>query len=343
MSPNVVRAEYAVLEETARRFVAQADSVNTLLRQLLAQVDELRAGGWIGSGANTFYDEMDGLVLPAVSRLYEALEGSAEGVQQVAQILRDAEDDAARLFAGGEDAPPMSSLLGIAIGAGIVAVGGYLLYSLFAEHTALPNALGYLRDTKEGKELEQKARQAGLKFVLPNGDYFGDENGTVVNIGFEDLQGARGVYRPGSGIAVVRGMDRETLGSVMAHEMQHAIDDQNGLFGTWSIDPPEATGDYISKAIDTEVRAHETQRSVYPLAVSGDVIRDDGVITAEERRWIMETRGYEQHYETVVNEGLEENYRTGKSDTWYEVDYWVDDEGTLQVGVVALETRASEN
>lgn len=109
MSATHIRAEYDHLEGLAQRFAERMSAADDYLRQMYLHLEDLRAGGWIGQGANNFYAEMDELVLPAMTRLVEVLEASSQTVSTIRAALQQAEDDAASLFGGaGETNLPKS-------------------------------------------------------------------------------------------------------------------------------------------------------------------------------------------------------------------------------------------
>lgn len=97
--PDRVRADYDELSNIAARFASQSEAVTEIEHRLLDQISALQGGGWLGQGANAFYEELEGLVLPAVRKLCESLEETGTIIGEVARTLQDAEGEAAALFA----------------------------------------------------------------------------------------------------------------------------------------------------------------------------------------------------------------------------------------------------
>ncbi len=95
-----IHGDYDGLADAARAFTRQASDVDSLLDRLNHAVRGLEYGGWIGEGANMFYQEMNYEVLPAVQRLISSLQDAAGAVQQIARIFQQAEHDAGQLFQG---------------------------------------------------------------------------------------------------------------------------------------------------------------------------------------------------------------------------------------------------
>lgn len=93
-----VRAEYDQLEQVAGKFTNQAQVIQDMLQQVRGKMEQLQDDGWIGLGADAFFAEMEGLVLPAVQRLESALTDASDSTKQTSQNLRQAEEEASSLF-----------------------------------------------------------------------------------------------------------------------------------------------------------------------------------------------------------------------------------------------------
>jgi WXG100 family type VII secretion target len=98
-SPKV-RADYQQLSSNAAAFGRQADLARQSLQNVRKQQGVLRDGDWIGLGASQFYAEMDGQVLPTLNRLVLALEAANSATLQISQIIKTAEEEAARVLHG---------------------------------------------------------------------------------------------------------------------------------------------------------------------------------------------------------------------------------------------------
>jgi len=96
-----IQADYDQLGQIAAQFTQQGDRTLALGRQVYNCMSQLRDGGWIGVGANRFYNEMESLVLPGLERLVNALHTGGAQTARIAQILRAAEEQAGQLFHGG--------------------------------------------------------------------------------------------------------------------------------------------------------------------------------------------------------------------------------------------------
>jgi len=95
-----VRIDYDLMAEIATRFAREAEAVRSARTQLAYCRDALGDGDWIGPGAQAFLAEMDGLVMPALGRLANALEAAERGALQVRSRLQLAERDASLVLTG---------------------------------------------------------------------------------------------------------------------------------------------------------------------------------------------------------------------------------------------------
>jgi WXG100 family type VII secretion target len=98
MPASKVRADYASLSQIAAEFGNAASSMRQMLSQLKRQKDILQGKGWVGQGADAFYQEMDSSVLPTLSRLIRALETAQRSTTQINEVMQRAEDEAAAFF-----------------------------------------------------------------------------------------------------------------------------------------------------------------------------------------------------------------------------------------------------
>src|SRR3990172_3606556 len=93
-----VRADHDSLRLIAQAMGQQSEASRRTLDRLRRAKEALQGGDWIGVDAKAFYREMDSEILPSMGRLVSALERSAEVTRTISQIMKQAEDEAARLF-----------------------------------------------------------------------------------------------------------------------------------------------------------------------------------------------------------------------------------------------------
>lgn len=99
MAAPIVQARYDDLEEFGARFGRQAEAASDLDQALRTAFQPLVTGGWRGEAADAFAHEMDGALLPAIRRLIDALAEAREVTLRCGALLREAEAEAAALFA----------------------------------------------------------------------------------------------------------------------------------------------------------------------------------------------------------------------------------------------------
>lgn len=93
-----IRGDHDALAKIAQGFAKESASTQRSLRKIKQSMDTLQGGDWIGKGANAFYKEMEGDVLPAVQRLESALGRANQVTRQISSILQEAEEEAARIL-----------------------------------------------------------------------------------------------------------------------------------------------------------------------------------------------------------------------------------------------------
>ena len=101
-SPKI-RADHDILTTLAQTFEREANDTRQTLQRLQNQMEVLQGGDWIGKGAQAFYREMSGDVLPSMKRLGNALEAAHRATKAISQIMRDAEEEASRFLRGRDD------------------------------------------------------------------------------------------------------------------------------------------------------------------------------------------------------------------------------------------------
>ena len=95
MASAVVRADYDALKNVSQSFGQGAAEARQSLQRLKSQVDILEGGDWMGTGARAFFQEMNGSVMPTLTRLVKALEEAQRITLQVSQVMQAAENEAA--------------------------------------------------------------------------------------------------------------------------------------------------------------------------------------------------------------------------------------------------------
>jgi WXG100 family type VII secretion target len=100
MPNNKTRADYQSLASIEQQFSKESDAIAGQLRTLKTHIERLRGGAWVGKAATAFYGEMDGIVLPSLSRLQAALAEAARATKDISATVKSAEEDSARVLRG---------------------------------------------------------------------------------------------------------------------------------------------------------------------------------------------------------------------------------------------------
>jgi WXG100 family type VII secretion target len=95
---DISQVDHESLAYFASQLEKECQEVVYLRDQTRNLVDNLAYSGWSGMGADRFYAEMYEVVLPALSRLYEALSDSALTARKVTILFQQAEQEAANNF-----------------------------------------------------------------------------------------------------------------------------------------------------------------------------------------------------------------------------------------------------
>lgn len=91
------KADYEQLEQVASRFANQSQEIQHMLQQVRNGMHKLQSD-WIGRGSDAFFSEMQSEVLPAVSRLQQALEEANRVTKEIVQVVQQAEEEASAPF-----------------------------------------------------------------------------------------------------------------------------------------------------------------------------------------------------------------------------------------------------
>ncbi len=85
------------LDSLEKKFQNEGEELADVTTRLRQAVHNLHKD-WIGQGADAFFDEMEMVVLPAMTRLFESMFFSSGVVKNIQKIYRDAEDQSSHIF-----------------------------------------------------------------------------------------------------------------------------------------------------------------------------------------------------------------------------------------------------
>jgi WXG100 family type VII secretion target len=90
--------DFQQLEQIAKKFQQEADELNQQLNNSKGQVENLHGSGWVGRGSDKFFEEMEQQVLPAMGRLVNAMHMTANILNNIMNVYRQAQEEASNPF-----------------------------------------------------------------------------------------------------------------------------------------------------------------------------------------------------------------------------------------------------
>jgi WXG100 family type VII secretion target len=124
MPAQRIKGDFDSLPRISKTFSTQAREVQQIFKSLKRQVGVLQGGDWEGKGAKAFYAEMEGLVLPSLTQLMQALEGGSRSSDMILKLLQQAEADITRLFRGEFGGLLGGAILGAALAGALGQAAG---------------------------------------------------------------------------------------------------------------------------------------------------------------------------------------------------------------------------
>jgi WXG100 family type VII secretion target len=98
MPADTVQVDHDAMASISQRFGDQSDQVRAQYDKIMHQLDVLKNGAWIGPNADKYAEIMEGTLLPAIQRLFKALDQAGNTTKEVAKMMRDADEETKSLF-----------------------------------------------------------------------------------------------------------------------------------------------------------------------------------------------------------------------------------------------------
>ena len=93
-----VKVNYDELQGIAKLFQSNEQDLAQLLTQTKNKVDALHNNQWVGQGADQFFSEMEGTVLPKFGKLVEALNVANRVTTQIMNVIHQADEETKGFF-----------------------------------------------------------------------------------------------------------------------------------------------------------------------------------------------------------------------------------------------------
>lgn len=95
---GTTQVNYDEMQGIIKALQQEEDDIKALLSQTKSKVESLHGNQWVGKGADEFFNEMEGTVLPATNRLVTALNVAGHVAQQIINIIHNADQETKGFF-----------------------------------------------------------------------------------------------------------------------------------------------------------------------------------------------------------------------------------------------------
>lgn len=95
---GMVQVNYDEMQTIIKTLETEEQDIRALLKQTKSKVEALHGDGWIGQGADQFFNEMNGVVLPATNKMVYALDVAGKVATQIIKIIRNADEETKGFF-----------------------------------------------------------------------------------------------------------------------------------------------------------------------------------------------------------------------------------------------------
>jgi len=99
MAVRLRRVHYDEMSAIVKSFRTEQQEIDALLKQTKSKVESLHNNQWVGQGAEKWFSEMEGTVLPAVQRLVNALGYAADTAQKIHETIHKHDEETKSFFA----------------------------------------------------------------------------------------------------------------------------------------------------------------------------------------------------------------------------------------------------
>ncbi len=95
---GTLQVNYDEMQAIIKTLETEEQDLRALLKQTKSKVEALHGDGWIGQGADQFFNEMNGVVLPATNKMVYALDVAGKVATQIIKIIRAADEETKTFF-----------------------------------------------------------------------------------------------------------------------------------------------------------------------------------------------------------------------------------------------------
>ena len=95
---GTMQVNYDEMQAIIKALQTEEDDLRALLQQTKSKVEALHGNQWVGRGADQFFNEMEGSVLPAMGKAVYALDVAGRVAQQIINIIHGADEETKTFF-----------------------------------------------------------------------------------------------------------------------------------------------------------------------------------------------------------------------------------------------------
>lgn len=95
---GTTQVNYDDMNNIVKSLKAEEDEIMNLLKLTKSKADSLHGNQWAGDAADRFFNEMEQVIVPAMSRLARALGVGADVAQEIMNTIRQADEETQSFF-----------------------------------------------------------------------------------------------------------------------------------------------------------------------------------------------------------------------------------------------------
>ncbi|MCX6080279.1 MAG: WXG100 family type VII secretion target [Chloroflexi bacterium] len=95
---GTTKLNYDELQAIIKSLQGEEEEMKALLSQTKSKVEGLHNNQWVGQGADKFFNEMEGVVLPKMGKLVYALDVAGHVLNQIMQTIHQADEETKGFF-----------------------------------------------------------------------------------------------------------------------------------------------------------------------------------------------------------------------------------------------------
>ena len=95
---GTTKVNYDEMQALIKSLQGEEEEIKMLLSQTKGKVETLHGNQWVGQGADKFFGEMEGTVLPKMGKLVYALNVASHVAQQIVNTIHQADEETKGFF-----------------------------------------------------------------------------------------------------------------------------------------------------------------------------------------------------------------------------------------------------